>query len=111
MEKFQNWLKKYRWTLLVIIIVVLLYLRINADSSYTPPVYGAVYINECKQLILGQIKSPSTAIFSDITFIDGGVKFIQWTLDSQNWFWAMMRWTFTCKKAQGENMIVNILER
>lgn len=83
-------------------------------KSYVPPVEWAEYINWCEKMVLDRIKSPSTAKFSDIIFVDGTPVWepisILWKLDSENSFWAMIRWSFWCEKKIWEDMTVVISE-
>jgi len=113
MENF----KKYWRVWLIVVIVIFLYLCINDGSSYVAPIEGADYISGCEKMVLDRIKSPSTAIFSDVVYVEGNSSIdaklqygILWKLDSENSFWAMMRWTFWCQKNWWEDMTVTIAE-
>ena len=85
MENF----KKYWRVWLIVVVVVFLYLRNKDGSSYVPPVEGADYISGCEKMVLGRIKSPSAAIFSDVVYVEGNASVdskiqynILWKLDS-----------------------------
>ena len=71
-EKIQQLFRKYWWILLVIGLLIFYYPNI-VDWSETqrvniPIITRYESIKKCENLVLAQLKSPSTANFLDVTF-------------------------------------------
>ena len=63
--------------------------------------------NNCENAVLAQLKSPWSAKFWDQrTTIFGGIKNY---VDSQNWFWALLRSKFACQFSLKDNSVQNVV--
>ena len=73
MKKSPNLIKKYRWILFVIIVLIVSFLGVVkwTESKWLniPIMTKYEKTKECKNLILEQLKSPTTAKFSNISYM------------------------------------------
>lgn len=54
-------------------------------------------VSDCQNLMLSQLKSPSSAKFSNIEKASDDLwQYVRGSVDSQNSFWAMLRTDFVC---------------
>lgn len=62
---------------------------------------------ECAQLLMSHGANPQKGLYSDMSF--GGVSWIVWALENNNWFWANLLWEkgLRCLKEKEKYLILN----
>lgn len=88
------------WNILILIAIILviwflmfwLFKWNNSEDS----TIKQINIEKCKSLVKKQLKSPHSAVFSDIKYSNWFGAIVGWRVDSQNSFWAMLRTEFIC---------------
>lgn len=86
--------KKLFWVLgLLVILVLFVTWWFIYESNFWSK-------HQCRESIKEKLKSPATAQFFNYRKI--GFDVYAYDVDSQNWFWAMVRSKFTCHKIDWE---------
>lgn len=85
-------------TVLVLAIAVGILIYKNVINS---PAHQA--IKACETYTLGELKSPSSAKFSDEQFFETDDPEVTGSVDSQNGFGAMLRSHFSCSMVNGSD--------
>ncbi len=110
MQKLWNLRDKYRW---ILVIVVLLgfsgkyFIWLSESEWFNIPILSKGHnIKECKNIILDQLSAPSTAVFTEIKYSNKleSTIIIKWSVDSQNALWGMIRSDFICNKSDWKEM-------
>jgi len=110
MEKSKELFKKYRWVLLVLVLVISQYKgitqRLESVWVDVPVLSQNVKIQDCKKVILDQLSAPSTAVFTEMEYSKNvtDTVIIKWSVDSENKLGGMVRSDFICHQSQWEEM-------
>lgn len=88
------------WNVLILIAVILviwfLMFWLFKWNNWEDSTIKQINIEKCKSLVRNQLKSPYSAVFSDIKYSNWFGVIVGWKVDSQNSFWAMLRTDFIC---------------
>lgn len=103
MTKVAELAKTYRWPLGIAAFLILIGVGSALDRG--PDMDGASAAEACKELVLGRLKAPATAEFSNLATSGSGIRWtVTGSVDAENSFGAKLRmgWSCTVRAQNGE---------
>lgn len=100
--KFLNHLHEHKWVYIILSLGIMFsYIASSWEQQIKLPENKGICTQEVKNIIASEYyKSPSTVEFINCVWKKDeitGVTKIWWKVDSQNWFWAIVRSEFYCE--------------
>lgn len=93
-------MKKPLFIIIPLVVVALAwwaYYYFNSNQTVDKTATIDKNVADCQNLMLSQLKSPSSAKFSNIEKASDDLwQYVRGSVDSQNSFWAMLRTNFVC---------------